>query len=248
VPLSDSHGEQVRLFLQSPVVSDKVKEGLKKAQGLRREWARAQREVAEQQRPLQAMAEDQGRLRANLREVPQPSPLHRRCPDKLGRQEDEAEKYRADIKRLQGQKHARKKALMYLQDERRMQGLVYLLSLALRVLTLLEWVARERLRQEGAKLQGVYAGQPGRKTDRPSAELLLGAMKAISVSVVEINGQTLALLSPLTEVHRRLLELWDLPSDLYEKLVRGFPIPPPDTSELSAARPETVRVTERERA
>jgi transposase len=121
---------------------------------------------------------------------------------------------------------------MYLQDERRMQGLVYLLSLALRVLTLLEWVARERLRQEGAKLQGVYAGQPGRKTDRPSAELLLGAMKAISVSVVEINGQTLALLSPLTEVHRRLLELWDLPSDLYEKLVRGFPIPPPDTSEL----------------
>src|SRR5512143_846764 len=29
---------------------------------------------------------------------------------------------------------------MYLQDERRMQGLVYLLSLALRLLTLLEWV------------------------------------------------------------------------------------------------------------
>src|SRR6516162_8492670 len=120
---------------------------------------------------------------------------------------------------------------MYLQDEQRMQGLVYLLSLALRLLTLLEWVVRERLRQEGAKLQGVYAGQPGRKTARPSAELLLGAMKTISVSVVESNGQTHALLSPLTEVQRRLLELWGLPPDLYEKVVSGFPITPVKMSE-----------------
>jgi hypothetical protein len=112
---------------------------------------------------------------------------------------------------------------MYLQDERRMQGLVYLLSLALRVLTLLEWVARERLRQEGRKLQGVYGGQPGRKTPRPSAELLLGAMKAISVSLVEVNGWVHALLSPLTEVQKRLLELWRMPPDLYEKVVFGFP-------------------------
>ena len=120
---------------------------------------------------------------------------------------------------------------LYLQDEQRIQGLVYLLSLALRVLTLVEWVARERLRREGAKLQGVYAGQPGRKTARPSAELLLEAMKTISVSVVEVNGRTHALLSPLTEVQERLLELWNLPPDLYENVSRGFPIAPANTSE-----------------
>jgi transposase len=120
---------------------------------------------------------------------------------------------------------------MYLQDERRMQGLVYLLSLALRLLTLLEWVVRERLRQDGAKVQGVYAGQPGRKTNRPSAELLLRALKTISVSVVEVNGHTHALLSPLTAVQKRLLELWGLPPDLYEKVARGFPLPPVSMSE-----------------
>jgi transposase len=120
---------------------------------------------------------------------------------------------------------------LYLQDEERIQGLVYLLSLALRVLTLLEWVVRQRLRQEGTKLQGVYAGQPGRQTARPSAELLLGVMKTISVSVVEVNGQTHALLSPLTEVQTRLLELWGLPPDLYEKVAHGFPKPPVNTSE-----------------
>jgi transposase len=115
---------------------------------------------------------------------------------------------------------------VYLQDEERIGGLVYLLSLALRVLTLVEWVARERLRRQGARLQGVYAGQPGRKTDRPSAELLLGVMKTISISVVEVRGRVHALLSPLTEVQKRLLELWDLPPDLYEKVVHGFPEPP----------------------
>jgi transposase len=120
---------------------------------------------------------------------------------------------------------------LYLKDEERIQGLVYLLSLALRVLTLLEWVVRERLRQEGAKLQGIYAGQPGRKTARPSAELLLRVMQTISVSVVEVNGQTHALLSPLTAVQQRLLELWGLPPDLYENVTRRFPKPPANTSE-----------------
>jgi transposase len=120
---------------------------------------------------------------------------------------------------------------LYLQDEGRIQGLVYLLSLALRVLTLVEWVVREQLRQEGSKLRDVYAGQPGRQTARPSAELLLEVMKTISVSVVEVNGQMHALLSPLTAVQKRLLELWDMPSNLYEKLVRGFPKSPSNLSE-----------------
>jgi transposase len=120
---------------------------------------------------------------------------------------------------------------LYLQDEERIQGLVHLLSLGLRVLTLVEWVVREQLRQKGEKLQEVYAGQPGRKTDRPSAELLLGVMKTISVSVVEVHGEFHVLLAPLTKVQQRLLELWGLPLDLYEKVARDFPKPPPKMSE-----------------
>jgi hypothetical protein len=111
VLLTNSPDEQVRLFLQSPVVSEKVKAGLQKAQELRWEWGKTQREIGEQQRQLQAVTEDQGRLRANLREVPQSSPLHKRYLEKLGRQEDEVEKYRAEVKKLQTQEHARKKAL-----------------------------------------------------------------------------------------------------------------------------------------
>lgn len=120
---------------------------------------------------------------------------------------------------------------LYLQDEGRIQGLVYLLSVALRVLSLVEWVVRERLRKEKVTLRDIYAGQPGRQTARPSAELLLRAMQAISVSVVEVNGQVHVLLAPLTQVQSRLLALWDLPPDLYDQVARGFPKPPPNTSE-----------------
>jgi transposase len=120
---------------------------------------------------------------------------------------------------------------LYLQDEGRIQGLVYLLSVALRVLSLVEWTARERLHKEKTKLRDIYDGQPGRRTARPSAELLLKAMRAISVSVVEVNGQIHVLLSPLTSVQKRLLELWDLPADLYDRVASGFPETPLNTSE-----------------
>jgi transposase len=120
---------------------------------------------------------------------------------------------------------------LYLQDEGRIQGLVYLLSVALRVLSLVEWAVRERLRKGKAKLRGVYDGQPGRQTARPSAELLLRVMRTISVSVIEVSGQVHVLLSPLTEVHRRLLELWDLPPDSYDRVARGFPETPLNRSE-----------------
>jgi transposase len=134
-----------------------------------------------------------------------------------------------DWSRLKGRPLGR--TPLYLPDEGHIRGRVSLLSVALRVLSLVEWAVREQLRKEGAKLRDVYAGQPGRQTARPSAALLLRAMRGIGVSVVEVDGQAHVLLSPLTAVQRRLLELWGLPPDLYERVARGFPKLPPNTSE-----------------
>ena len=107
---------------------------------------------------------------------------------------------------------------MYLTDERRMEGLVLLLSLALRVLTLLQWTARRKLHQSGEPLRGLYPGQPGRKTRSPSAELLLAAFKGISLTVVKVAEDLTALLTPLTALQQKLLALWDFPADLYQRL------------------------------
>ena len=116
---------------------------------------------------------------------------------------------------------------MYLQSEKRMEGLVLLLSLALRLLTLLEGVVRRQLQQSGEKLRGLYPGQPGRQTQSPSAELLLHAFTGVSLSVVEVDGQRHALLTPLSPLQQRLLQLWDLPPDLYHRLTLHCSKPPP---------------------
>jgi transposase len=116
---------------------------------------------------------------------------------------------------------------MYLQQESRIQGLVLLLSLALRVLTLLEWTVRKKLQDKKETLKGLYAGQPGRQAKRPSAELLLKAFKGISLAIVEAAGQRTAHIPPLTALQQKLLDLWELPPDLYRRLTLHFPKPPP---------------------
>src|SRR5436190_1706403 len=116
---------------------------------------------------------------------------------------------------------------MYLQQESRILGLVLLLSLALRLLTLVEWAVREKLREGGQTLKGLYPGQAGRQAKRPSAELLLQAFKGISLAIVETAGRWVAQLTPLTALQQRLLDLWGLPPDLYHRLTLHFPEPPP---------------------
>jgi transposase len=121
---------------------------------------------------------------------------------------------------------------MYLADEGRMEGLVLLLSLALRVLTLVQWGVRQQLQQRGEPLRGLYPGQAGRKTSRPSAELLLRAFRGISLTVVTVAGRQSVLLTPLTALQEKLLVLWDFPSELYQRLASlCFPEPPPILSE-----------------
>jgi transposase len=120
---------------------------------------------------------------------------------------------------------------MYLQDEERMQGLVLLLRIALRVLSLLEWQVRQALAQQGLTLRGLYPGQPGRQTGRPSAELLLRAWRGISLVVDEGEEGRRYRLTPLTPLQERLLQLWELPPDLYQRLLLHSQIPPPASSE-----------------
>jgi transposase len=69
---------------------------------------------------------------------------------------------------------------LYLRDEHRIVGVIFLLSIALRVLGLMQFVARENLQQEGATLTGIYPGQPGRHTTLPTTEMMLGAFRGIT--------------------------------------------------------------------
>ena len=115
---------------------------------------------------------------------------------------------------------------LYLQRDDHVTGLIRLLSLALRVLTLVEYQVRRRLAQEQRSLAGLYAGQPTRATPRPTTERLLGAFKEINLTVLAIPQQTLRHLPPLTALQQEILALLDLPADLYHRLTLDSAQPP----------------------
>ena len=114
---------------------------------------------------------------------------------------------------------------MYLQSDQRATGLLRLLSIGLRILTLLEWSCRQRLADSKATVAGLYAGNPKRTTNRPTAEALLGAFQNIHLSLVTIGQELHRHVTPLSELQKRLLTLLDLSPELYEQLGAQFSKP-----------------------
>jgi len=96
---------------------------------------------------------------------------------------------------------------MYVQRDDHATGLILLLSIALRVLTLLEFVRRRQLAGEEAKLAGLYAGNPKRETARPTAERLLEAFQDVTLTVIELPKQTMRYVTPLSPIQLRILEI-----------------------------------------
>jgi hypothetical protein len=109
VQLSNVDDNNIRHFLSQPITSEKVKKGLQQAMDLRWAMAKTQREIAELTRQLETIRQDQPRLRANLKELPQTSEAFQRIVKKFNEQETQIEKYLADIKKLQGVEHTQRK-------------------------------------------------------------------------------------------------------------------------------------------
>ena len=85
----------------------------------------------------------------------------------------------------------------------------------MRLLILSDYTARCALAEEKGELTGVYAGNPKRGTKRPTTERMLRAFKHITLTVVNINGQTIRHVTPLTDVQQRILALFGLSTRLY---------------------------------
>ena len=108
---------------------------------------------------------------------------------------------------------------LFLQSNDRVTGLIRLLSLALRVLSLVEWAVRRALASTASRIAGLYPWQANRSTATPTAERILRAFRGISLTVIEVAGHVCAFLSPLSRLQEHLLELLGGSIDLYEPLV-----------------------------
>jgi transposase len=109
---------------------------------------------------------------------------------------------------------------LLLRSDQRIAGLMRLLVIALRVLTLLEFVVRRQLSQQVEPLQGLYAGNPKRAAPKPTGERLLQAFDDVTLYSVTDDQQTTYQVTPLSALQRRILGLLGIPESIYTSLAQ----------------------------
>ena len=94
---------------------------------------------------------------------------------------------------------------LYVQRDDHACGLIRLLTLALRAMVMIEFLARRALAEQKATLGNIYAGNPTRTTIHPTCERMLAAFSEIT----------------LTRVQELILSLLGMSAAIYTDLVTG---------------------------
>jgi transposase len=109
---------------------------------------------------------------------------------------------------------------LFVWKDDQVKGMVRLLTLALRVLTLIEIQVRRELAKAGTSLAGLYEGQPSRRTDRPTGKRILKAFARAKITLTQVKLKTGTEwhITPLSSPHKRILRHLRLPLSLYTDL------------------------------
>jgi transposase len=122
-------------------------------------------------------------------------------------------------------------APVYLTKTEHIRGLLCLLSLAVRALTLIRYTVSQSLQHADETLKGISPVYPHVKTNSPSAAMILAAFASITLAFVQHADQYFVHVSPLNPLQRRLLALLHLPADLYQRITDILTRHPPSFSE-----------------
>jgi transposase len=111
-------------------------------------------------------------------------------------------------------------APLFVKLNEQIEGLTYLLTLGVRVLTVTEFVLRRSLEQAQARLPGLHPENKQKRTDKPTAERILKAFSGVSLTIItSATGEDiLRHLTPLSRVQEDILQRLGLGAMLYGQL------------------------------
>ena len=107
------------------------------------------------------------------------------------------------------------------RDAGQVVGLINLLSMAVRFLTLIEFAVRRTLKQNQEKLTGLIENNPKRGIDNPTTERLLKTFDDVTLTIVHLPDQTIRHITPLSTLQTRILELLGLSAVVYTRLAEN---------------------------
>ena len=110
VTLTNADDQTILRYVSVTAASGALKDALARAKDLKRKLEATRREVAQAERQLKAILDDQARLRANMERVPKDSDAYKRYLKKFDEQETEIEKLQDAIKKLQATEHEQRQA------------------------------------------------------------------------------------------------------------------------------------------
>jgi len=114
---------------------------------------------------------------------------------------------------------------VFVRRDDRIKGLIRLLSIALRTLTLLEFIVHCTLAAQKETLVGLYPGSPTMTTSRPTAERLLQAFQSIELTIITLPDQQIQHVTTLSPLQNRILQLLKFSSSIYTNLAHSEPVP-----------------------
>jgi transposase len=111
-------------------------------------------------------------------------------------------------------------APLFVKLNEQIEGLTYLLTLGVRVLTVTEFVLRRSLEQDQARLPGLHPENKHKMTDKPTAERILKAFAGVSLTIIKnaAGEDILRRLTPLAALQEDILQRLGLGASLYGQL------------------------------
>jgi transposase len=111
-------------------------------------------------------------------------------------------------------------APLFVKLNEQIEGLTYLLTLGVRVLTVTEFVLRRSLEKDQARLPGLHPENKQKMTDKPTAERILKAFADISLTIIKnaAGEDILRRLTPLSALQEDILQRLGFGASLYEQL------------------------------
>jgi transposase len=100
-------------------------------------------------------------------------------------------------------------------------GMSRLLTLGVRVLTLIEYVVRRSLEKSSERLVGLHAENPKKATDTPTSERILKAFSGINLTIMDTGREIIRHVSPLSKLQVDILSRLGLDSSIYDRLEIG---------------------------
>jgi transposase len=137
--------------------------------------------------------------------------------DFLAVQELYRKQYRIELifKRL---KSRLKIAAFYVKRDDQTKGMTHLLTLAVRVCTLIQFVVRRSLTRSQETLVGLHPENPKKATESPTYERLLHAFSKITLTIIELGDMIIRHVTPLSQLQIEILRHLGLDPTIYKNL------------------------------